>query len=100
MQKTRVMYIENKNGDDHNGPARIGRVHFSKTARTLYYQGKAFQSLKGSGIFGNYFDIATGEEYWISGPKQNREDRHWAGGGKVTIDDDVREEYEKLVAGK
>jgi hypothetical protein len=32
------------------GPARMGRVSFSKTGETLYYKGKSFQSLKGSGF--------------------------------------------------
>lgn len=60
------MYIEQKISGDDTGPARIGRVVFSKTGRTLYSAGKAFQSLKGSGIGGDYADVETGEEYWIS----------------------------------
>ena len=87
------MYMELKSGHRDNGPARIGRVTFSKTSRTIYYKGKAFQSLNGSGFSANYLDIATGEEYWISGFKKSGEDRHWAGSGKVEIDEDVREEY-------
>jgi hypothetical protein len=47
--KSRIMYIENKS-DGLSGPARIGRVIFSKSGKTLYYQGKSFQSLKGSGF--------------------------------------------------
>jgi hypothetical protein len=88
------MYMELK-GRDHNdnGPARIGRVTFSKTGKTIYYKGKAFQSLNGRGFCANYYDVETGEPYWISGPKKNGEDRHWAGSGKVEIDADVREEY-------
>lgn len=46
--KTRIMYIENKS-NGLSGPARIGRVAFSKTGRTLYYQGRTFQSLRGQG---------------------------------------------------
>ena len=57
------MYIENK-ADGLTGPARIGRVSFSKTGRTLYYDGKSFQSLKGAGFKSNYYDIEPGEEYW------------------------------------
>jgi hypothetical protein len=98
--KTRIMYIELKSGFGDSGPARIGRVTFSKSGRTIYYQGKAFQSLKGSGISGNYFDVDTGEEYWISGPKKDRGDRHWAGSGAVEIDDDVREEYFQKILNK
>jgi hypothetical protein len=56
--------------------------------------------LKGSGICANYFEVETGEEYWISGPKKNGEDRHWAGSGKVEIDEDVREEYLRDIRGK
>ena len=89
------MYIEFKSGDGRNdrGPARIGRVTFSKSGKTIHYRDLKFQSLKGSGFCANYFDIETGDEYWISGSKRNGQDRHWAGGGPVEIDEDVREEY-------
>lgn len=90
--KSRIMYIEQKNRND-NGPARIGRVIFSKTGKTIYYKGKKFRSLKGRGISANYFDIDNGDEYWISGCKKNGQDHHWAGSGPVEIDDEVREEY-------
>ena len=46
-----------------------------------------------------YFDVKTGEEYWISGPKKNGQDRHWAGSGPVEIDPDVAEEYWKDIRG-
>ena len=41
-------------------------ISFSKSGKTIYFDGKAFQSLNGTGIKGNYFDIETGDEYWIS----------------------------------
>ena len=91
------MYIELTTGYDNNGPARIGRVSFSKTGKTLYYGDKVFERIKRGGVQGNHRDVETGEEYWISGIKKNREDRHWAGGGPVEIDDDVREEYLRMV---
>jgi hypothetical protein len=72
-KRSRIMYIEYK-GDGLVGPARIGRVTYSKTGCTLYYGGKSFQSLKGSGFKANYFDVATGEHYWISGPRKNGAD--------------------------
>lgn len=90
---SRIMYIENK-ADGLSGPARIGRVFFSKTGRTLYYDGKAFQSLKGSGgLKSNYYDLKTGEEYWISGPRSDGADRLYGEAKPVEIDDDVRQEY-------
>ena len=91
--KRRIMYIERKAGS-LEGEARIGRVTFSKTGKTLYYRGRRFQSLKGAGFKSNHYDVETGEEYWISGCKRDGSDRLY--GGKhppVEIDDEVREEY-------
>ena len=94
--KTRIMYVEQKEGDCL---AWIGRVKFSKSGRSIYYREFQLQRTKGGGIAGNFFDVETGEEYWVSGPKKNRQDLHWAdGGGPVHIDDDVRDEYLELIA--
>jgi hypothetical protein len=93
--RSRIMYIELKSGSGHTdrGTARIGRVTFSKSGRSIYYRTLKLQSLKGAGICANYVDVETGDEYWVSGCKKNGQDRHWAGGGPVEIDEDVREEY-------
>src|SRR5262245_37147070 len=99
-KKTRIMYVELKSGYGDSGPARIGRVTFSKTATTVYYGGRQLQRAKGRGSAGNYFDVETGEEYWVSGVKRDRSDRHWAGSGPVEIDDDVRADYEALLRGE
>lgn len=90
--KTRIMYIENK-AEGLTGPARIGRVTFSKTGLTIYYRGKGFQSLKGRGFKANYFDVATREQYWISGPRRDGKDALYATNIQPEIDEDVREEY-------
>ena len=93
------MYIEDKSGG-LTGPARIGRVTFSKTGRTLYYGGRAFQSLKGMGVTkSNYRDIETGEEFWISGPRRDGADRLYGEPTPVEIDEDVREEYWREIRG-
>ena len=94
--KTRIMYIERKAGS-LEGAARIGRVSFSKTGKTIYYNGKAFQSLKGTGFKSNYYDLETGEEYWISGPRKDGRDRLYESLDPVYIDADVREEYWKVI---
>ena len=96
--KSRIMYIEYK-GDGLIGPARIGRVTFSKTGATLYYRGQAFRSLKGAGYKSNYFDVATGEKYWISGPRRDGQDQLYVTNIPVHIDDDVREEYWREIRG-
>lgn len=90
--KARIMYIEYKGGD-LTGPARIGRVTYSKTGSTLYYGGRSFQSLKGSGFKANYFDVESGEHYWISGPRKDGADALYETNVPTDIDEDVREEY-------
>ena len=50
--RSRIMYIESK-AESLDGPARIGRVTSSRTMRTLYYQGRSYQSLGGSGFKAN-----------------------------------------------
>jgi hypothetical protein len=91
-KKTRIMYIECKAGE-LVGPARIGRVSYSKTGCTIYYKDKEFQSLKGSGFKSNYREINTGEEYWISGPRRDGADGLYASNVTTEIDEGVREEY-------
>lgn len=86
------MYIERK-GDGISGPARIGRVTFSKSGQSVYYLGRRFQTLSGDSFKANYFDCETGEHYWISGCKKRGGDRLYS--GTVEIDEDVREEYWK-----
>lgn len=89
---TRIMYIECK-AEALNGDARIGRVRFSRTGGTLYYREQCFKSLKGAGYKSNYFDVATGDRYWISGPRRDGADRLYGERLPVEIDEDVREEY-------
>lgn len=88
--KSRIMYIEYKGGDIV-GPAKIGRITYSKTGRTIYYQGRTFASLNGYGFKANFFDVETNEQYWISGCKKDGTDALYA--TTVAIDEDVREEY-------
>lgn len=95
--RSRIMYVELKSGYNDDGPAWISRVYFSKTGQTVYFHGKTLRHVgRGRSPF-NHVEVETGEEYWISGVKKNRQDRHWAGSGLVEIDPDVREEYLKLV---
>ncbi|GHU25622.1 hypothetical protein AGMMS50256_00510 [Betaproteobacteria bacterium] len=85
----RIMYIECKaNGPD--GPARIGWVEFSRSSRSFYYDGRRFQKTK-SGYKYNCFDVESGENYWISGPKKNGQDKLY--GGVVEIDENARVQY-------
>lgn len=72
------------------GDARIGRVEFSNSGRTIYYRGRELVPAKG-GYKYNYIDSESGDHYWISGCKKRGGDTLY--GGVIKIDDDVREEY-------
>lgn len=41
----------------------------------------------------NFFEVATGDEYWISGPRKDGADRLHGGREPVEIDPDVRVAY-------
>lgn len=86
------MYLENKS-EGLSGPARIGRVTFSKSGKSIYYRARTFQSLKGGGFKSNYFDYDAGEAFWISGPRKDGLDRLYGERVPVEIDEDVRDEY-------
>jgi len=92
--QSRIMYIEYKAGQI-TGPARIGRVTFSRSGRSLYYRSRCFHRFRG--YKANYFDVQTGEEYWISGCKKSGGDRLYA--GSIHIDEDVRQEYWTKIRG-
>ncbi len=86
--KSRIMYIECK-ARGLRGPGRIGRVRFSQSGKTVYYQGR--ELMRFQGYKANHFDVVTGDEYWISGCKKRGGDRLYS--GVIEIDEDVREMY-------
>ena len=97
--KTRIMYIENKS-EGLNGPARIGRVTFSKSGRSVHYKGRTFRKV-GSGYKYNHIADDNGELFWISGPRKDGQDRLYPERAMpVEIDDDVSHEYWRDIRGK
>jgi len=93
MQSTGLIYVELKSGYADNGPAWIGKGFYSKSGKTIYFNGQAFKKF---GKVGNYYDWETKDDYWISGVKKKDSNRHWAGSGKITIDEAVVEEFLEL----
>lgn len=91
--KRRLLYVELKSGEADRGPAWIGYGETSKSGRTIYFHDQAFQSCKGNGTGANYYDLESGDQYWISGIKKEGGDRHWAGGGRIAIYTDAVDEY-------
>lgn len=87
------MYVELKTGFSDDGPAWIGMAEFSKTGRTVYFNGMVLKrSVRGE----YHFEIESGDSYWVSGIKKNGTNRHWAGYGKIMIDKSVVQEYLQL----
>ena len=96
--KTRIMYIEDKS-DGLNGPARIGRVTFSKSGRSVHYRGRTFQKI-GSGYKYNHIAEDNGDRFWISGPRKDGNDRLYPESSRsIEIDDDVNDEYWRNIRG-
>jgi hypothetical protein len=90
--KSKLVYVELKTGYNDDGPAWIGTASFSKTGKSIYFNGLYF--VKGERhSSGNHLEFLSGNSYWISGIKRNGEDRHWAGSGKIKIDKNVVAEY-------
>jgi hypothetical protein len=93
------MFVQLKSGyDTDRGPAWISRVRFSKTWQTAYWHERTLRRWPGL-VSGNFFDVETGEEFWISGPHRDRRDTRW---GPVVpeVEDDVRHVYERFLAGE
>ncbi len=97
-RRPRIMYIERKAGA-LIGPARIGRVTFNRTGRTIFYRDQVFHRIVGGGFKSNYYDEASGEDYWISGCKKRGGDQLYATNVPIEIDDDVRVEYWRDIRG-
>ena len=92
------MYIERKE-ESLSGPARIGRVTFSKSGRSVSYREQTFLKAK-RGYKWNHFDVQTGAHYWISGPRKDGQDRLYPQRHQpVEIDDDARVEYWTKIRG-
>ena len=90
--KSRIVYIERKAGE-LTGSARIGRVSFNRSGRSIRYRDQVFRRSVGGGFKSNYIEEATGEDYWISGCKRRGGDRMYGSAVPIEIDDDAREEY-------
>lgn len=97
--KSRIMYIEDKS-EGLNGPARIGRAAFSKSGRSIHYQGRTFLKV-GNGYKYNHIAEDNGDEFWISGPRKDGRDRLYPESSlPVEVDDDVAKEYWSDIRGQ
>jgi hypothetical protein len=95
QMKSDIIYVEKINGSSLDGEAWIGKCTYSKSGLSIYFNGKGFKRQKS--FSSNYYDLDTGEDYWISKVKTNGEDGHKFGKVKINIDKSVVEEYLKLI---
>lgn len=73
----------------------------SDRRRTAYFRDRTLGRVAGyahANHDSNFFDVETGNEYWISGPKRNRTDGRY-GKAQPSIDADVLDEYRAFPAG-
>lgn len=98
----RIMYVQLKSGYDRDrGPAWIARVRFSASWRTAFVHGRTLRRTTGTACAGadaNFYDVDTGDLFWLSGPKRDRTDGRYSS-VQPLVDDDVRGEYEAFLAG-
>ena len=88
VMQRRLMYIEKGTGYNHDGPAWIGYVDFSRTGRKAYFNGQAFSCSK---RFGRCAE--TGDQYWLSGVKKRGMNRHVFGHGKILVSRDALADF-------
>jgi hypothetical protein len=98
----RIMYVQLKSGFNTDaGPAWIDRVRFSKSWRTAYFQGRTLHRVTGTAYANadsNFYDVETGEGFWVSGPKRDRTDARYSS-QQPTVEADVLDEYNAFLVG-
>lgn len=94
----RVMFVQLKSGyNTDQGPSTIGWVDFNRSWNTARYQGRELRRTKGLWD-ANFIDVASGEEFWLSGPKRDRSDTRY-GAPTTSVDADAMEAYDAFLAG-
>ena len=90
--KNNLVFVEHKGDYTPSNRAWIGKASYSKSGKTIYFDGKVFNG--GKGIV---TELESGDYYWISGVKKDGTDRHWTDNqprrNKILIDEEVVEEY-------
>ncbi|MFS0731679.1 hypothetical protein ABC270_16590 [Curtobacterium sp. 1P10AnD] len=99
----RIMFVQLKTGYDTDaGPSWIASVRFSKSWSTVYFHGRTLRRVTGTAYANydsNFYDVESGEGYWVSGPKRDRTDARYSN-GKPTVEDDARVAYEAFLNGE
>lgn len=93
----RIMYVQLKTGHDvDRGPKWISNLKFSKSWASAEFKGRTLRRFVG--FDANFYDVANGDEYWISGPKRDRTDGRYSS-EQPEVDEDVRDAYQAFLNG-
>lgn len=98
----RIMFVQLKSGFNTDaGPSWISRVRFTRSWRTAYFHGRTLHRVTGTAHANhdsNFYDVDSGEEFWLSGPKRDQTDGRYSN-RQPEVDDDARAAYEAFLAG-
>lgn len=95
---TAIKYIEHKPLEHTDrAEAWIARVWLSASGRTVYFNGMALK--KHSGVDSNHHDMITDEDYWVTGVKKRRSNRHWGGKCPIQVEESLVGWYERHTRG-
>jgi len=97
------MFVQLKSGYNTDaGPSWIERVRFSKSWRTARFHGRTLHRVTGTAFANqgasNFYDVDSGERFWISGPKRDRSDARYSS-QRPMVAESVRAEYETFLDG-
>ena len=94
-----IKYIEHKAAEHTDrASAWIARVWPSASGKTLYFNDMALK--RGSGGDSTHFDLASGEQFWVTGVKKRGSNRHWGAGSPIRIERSLVEWYEEHAQGR
>jgi hypothetical protein len=93
----RLMFVQLKTGyPGDDGPCWISRVRFTKSWKTAYWRGRTLARRRS--FDGNFCDVDTDEEFWLSGPKRDRTDARYSS-TQPDVDEDVHDIYAAFLRG-
>jgi hypothetical protein len=88
-----IKYIEPKTGYADNGLAWIARVVLSRSGQAIWFGDGPLRRGGGQLVAGDFIDIISGDEYWLSGVKKRGGDRLRARAGRIAIEASAVPEY-------
>jgi hypothetical protein len=91
------MFVQQKSGFNTDaGPCWIGWVDFNRSWKTARFHDRELR--RSQSFDGNFVDVNTDEEFWLSGPKRDQTDARYKNTSPI-VDEDAREPYRAFLSG-